>query len=72
MVIEIVEIIWVMIKKNLYKENSYMDEIDQEYMMTNGTKFNNQIFFKEIMSKSLNWNFNQNYIMIISQEKNHE
>lgn len=30
MVIEIVEIIWVMIKENLYKENSYMEEIDQE------------------------------------------
>ncbi len=30
MVIEIVDIIWVMIKENLYKENSYMEEIDQE------------------------------------------
>jgi hypothetical protein len=30
MVIEIVEIIWVIIKENLYKENSYMEEIDQE------------------------------------------
>ena len=30
MVNEIVEIIWVMIKENLYKENSYMEEIDQE------------------------------------------